>query len=64
MGLSKKEAEEGKNNVDVQKADCFMAADKAMILDEIIKKHGSLDLFNQKLKNKWSDVQYGLMIQS
>ena len=34
--------------------------DKRMILDEIVKKHGSTAVFNEKLKNKWTDVCVGI----
>jgi hypothetical protein len=62
LGLSKAQAKEGKDKLDVEMAECFSATDKEMILREIINKHGSIEVFNNKLKNKWSDVQYGLMI--
>ena len=60
VGLSKDEAEKGKDTIDVDQAECFHIDDKRMILDEIVKKHGSTAVFNEKLKNKWTDVCVGI----
>ena len=59
LGLSEAQADAGQNTIDVERAECFKAEDKEMILREIIEKHGSAYDFNEKLKNKWIDVQYG-----
>ena len=60
LGLTIYEASYGEDKIDVEKAECFMAQDKEMILREIVHKHGSCDVFNRKLKNKWFDVKNGL----
>ena len=41
------------SEINVDQAECFKAEDKRMILDEIMKKHGSTDVFNDKLKAKF-----------
>ena len=56
LGLSKEEAEESQAKINIEMAECFMAADREMILREIIDKHGSAGIFNDKLKSKWLDV--------
>jgi hypothetical protein len=58
-GLSKEEAEAGREGIDVEKAECFKAEDKEMILREIMNKHGSTDNFNTKLQIKWELVSIG-----
>ena len=58
VGLSVEEAEEGMNNIEVGKAKCFKLQDQEMILGEIIKKHSSLESFDEKLRKKWGDVAY------
>jgi hypothetical protein len=50
----------GQHKINVEKADCFKAEDKEMILREIREKHGSTKIFDTKLKNKLSDVELGL----
>ena len=59
LGLSKDQAESGKDKIDVEMARCFKAEDKEMILREIINKHGSTDNFNTKLQIKWELVSIG-----
>jgi hypothetical protein len=60
LGLSKDQAWDGEIKLDVEKAECFKAEDKEMILRETKEKHGSTQVFNEKLKNKWLDVEVGL----
>ena len=55
-GLAKKDAYAGANDISVEKADCFRAEDKAMIIRAIMERHGSPDVFDQKLKNKLWDA--------
>ena len=56
LGLSDDEAMDGIEMIDVQKAECFMAGDRAMILREIVNKHGSTAIFNDKIRQKWADA--------
>jgi hypothetical protein len=56
LGLSEAKAWEGRANIDVEKAECFKAVDKEMILREIREKHGSTQVFNHKIDSKWFDI--------
>ena len=56
LGLAKKDAYAGANDISVEKADCFRSEDKEMIIRAIQDKHGSSDVFDQKLKNKLWDA--------
>jgi hypothetical protein len=60
FGLSKDQAFEGLMKIHVEKAECFKAEDKEMILREIREKHGSTQVFNDKVRRKWSDVEFGI----
>ena len=60
VGLSKEEADEGTNSIDVDQAECFHLADKEMILTEIVQKHQSTKVFNDKIKAKWTDLWYAM----
>ena len=55
LGLSMLHVDEGRRKIDVERAECFKAEDKEMILREIKEKHGSTQVFNDKLRNKWYD---------
>lgn len=56
LGLSKEDAREGKDSIDIIKATCFKQSDYDMILGQVVEKHGSADVFNEKLRNKFSEV--------
>lgn len=60
VGLSRAQAMKGRNKINVDKAECFKAQDKEMILGEIRKKHESTEVFNQKLREKMFDVYRGV----
>ena len=60
VGLTRGQAMKGRNKINVNQAECFKPEDKEMILAEITKKHGSTEVFNQKLKENWDDVYRGV----
>ena len=60
VGLLMAQANFGKDKINVENAECSQPKDKEMILREIVSKHGSIQVFNEKLKNKWDDVKFGL----
>jgi hypothetical protein len=41
---------QGTNSIDVDQAECFHSEDKQMILTEIVQKHQSTQVFNEKIK--------------